>query len=225
MSSIIPGILENEWEEIEKKIEIARHFTKTLHIDLLDGTFADNTSFTDAQAFKEYAADMELEVHLMVDDPLRYIKPFAEAGFTRFLGHIELMPNQTEFVAVGQQYGEVGLVLDAHTRIHEMTVPLDDLDALLIMTVKAGFSGQQFLLSSLQKVKHFSEEDAFLPIEVDGGIRLDNLAQAYNAGARRFVATSAIFGSDDPEKAYHELSETFAKLEESSVMVSGNGNK
>lgn len=224
MSAIIPGILEKDWTGIEKKLRIVRPFADTVHIDLLDGKFADNTSWMDPEPFREYAKDMTLELHMMVEDPLQYIKPFAESGFKRFLGHIEMMPNQTEFIAEAQEYGEVGLVLDAHTKIHDLTVSLDDLDALLIMTVKAGFSGQHFLPTSLQKVRHFAAEDSFLPLEVDGGIRGEHLSQSYEAGARRFVATSAIFGADDPKRAYNELSEIFAKLEEASVLLQANGN-
>lgn len=225
MSAIIPGILEQEWDEIEKKIESVRSFAKVIHIDLLDGTFADNTSFSDPEPFRKYTNDFLFELHMMVDDPLRYVKSFADVGFRRFLGHIEMMPNQTDFVASAQAYGEVGLVLDAHTKLHDLTVSYEDLDALLVMTVKAGFSGQQFLPALLQKVRHVSEEDSFIPIEVDGGIRLDNLSSAYEAGARRFVITSALFGSENPETTYHQFTETFAKLEEASVLSQESGNR
>ena len=217
MSTIIPGILEQSWEDIEKKIELVLPFADTIHIDLLDGTFAENTSYLDPQPFKKYTDEIAFELHLMVDDPLSYVKPFAEAGFRRFLGHIEMMPNQTEFVALAESYGEVGLVLDAQTPIHELRVSLEDLDALLIMTVKAGFSGQKFLESSLAKVSQLRKEHPFLTVEVDGGINEHSLVQAYQAGARRFVATSAVFGAENPEKAYQRLSEIFAREEEASV--------
>lgn len=218
MSAIIPGILEQEWGEIEKKIELVRPFAKAIHIDLLDGKFADNHSFMDPEPFKKFSQDIDFELHLMVDDPLQYVKPFAEAGFTRFLGHVEMMPNQTDFVAVAQQYGEVGLVLDAHTSLDTVVVPYDDVDSVLIMTVKAGFSGQHFLTDSLKKVRTLAKKHPLLMIEIDGGVTEEALKKAYAAGARRFVATSAIFSVSDPKTAYHSLAGTVARLAEASVL-------
>jgi ribulose-phosphate 3-epimerase len=210
MSVIIPGILEQDWSEIQKKIELVRPFAKTIHIDLLDGKFADNHSFSDPEPFRQYATEIDFELHLMVEDPLQYVKPFAEAGFKRFLGHIEMMPNQSEFVAVAQQYGDVGLVLDAATSLDAVVVSYEDLDSLLVMTVKAGFSGQHFLPESLKKVRSLAKKHPFLMLEVDGGITTESLPKASKAGARRFVATSALFSAPDPKTAYHHLGEIVA---------------
>src|SRR5690606_21911611 len=124
-----------------------------------------NTSFLDPAPFAVYTKDIDFELHLMVEDPIRYVKPFADVGFRRFLGHVEMMPDQAAFVAVTQQYGEVGLVLDAHTPMNAITVPFEDLDSLLIMSVKAGFSGQSFLSDSLHKVSSLAKKHPFLLIE------------------------------------------------------------
>lgn len=218
MSAVIPGILENEWDKIREKIELVLPFTDSLHIDLLDGKFAENTTWLDPEPFAQYTKDKIFELHLMVDNPLQYVEPFAQAGFTRFLGHVEKMPDQQAFVAKAEQYGEVGLVIDAHTSLDRVQISYEDLDCLLIMTVKAGFSGQAFVGESLKKVQTLSEKHPFLTIEVDGGITKETLQEAYHSGARRFVATSAIFGSDDPKKAYHSLSEIVAKEVEASVL-------
>src|SRR3972149_3834684 len=107
MYKIIPGILEKEWSEIEKKIEIAKSFADTIHIDIIDGKFSPNTTFFDPKPYEKYSKDLFLEVHMMVDNPISYLKPFAAAGFKRFLGHVEKMSDQTEFVAQGQLFGEV----------------------------------------------------------------------------------------------------------------------
>lgn len=218
MSVIIPGILEQDWSEIERKLALIRPFAEEVHIDLIDGVFAENTSFLDPEPFRKYAKDFLLELHLMVDNPLQYVRPFAAAGFTRFLGHVELMPNQAEFVAETEQYGEVGLVLDARTPLSHVTVSYEDLDCLLVMTVHAGFSGQKFLPSSLPKMAAAIRHHPLLVVEADGGITQETLAQAYAAGARRFVATSALFQADDPQAAYHRLSESVARMAEASVL-------
>lgn len=208
---IIPGILEKDWAEIEKKINLARQFSKTIHIDIIDGKFAPNTTFLDPLPFRPYTKDILFEAHLMVDEPIEYLKPFADVGFRRFLGHIEKMSDQVEFVAEAQFLGEVGLVIDTPSSIDVLDVPLDDLDCLLIMTVKAGFSGQEFMSDVLEKVKtlrsktlHEGQRKPF-PIEVDGGINDKTVVDSIKSGANRFVATSFIFNSQNPQAQYQFL--------------------
>lgn len=203
INEIIPGILEKEWSEIEKKLELVKPFAKSIHVDLLDGKFAPNTTFLDPKPFAKYADDFLLEVHLMVDNPISYLKPFAEAGFKRFIGHIEKMPNQEEFVAQGQLLGEVGLAVDGKTSIDEIRVPLDDLDNILIMTINAGFSGQEFMQATLEKIKAIRSKST-MPIEVDGGINDKTIVLAKNAGANRFAATSFIY-KENPSSQFKIL--------------------
>lgn len=203
MCEIMPGILEKEWSEIEKKLTLIKPFAKTVHIDLLDGKFASNTSFADPEPFKKYSQDFFFELHMMVEEPIRYLKPWADAGFKRFLGHVERMSDQVAFVSRAQEVGDVGLALDADTSIDVIKVPLVDLDSLLIMTVRAGFSGQSFLPDILEKVVKLSEQDV-VPLTVDGGVNLDTIKKARQAGAARFVATSALF-QDNPLQQYQNL--------------------
>lgn len=206
MYEIIPGILEKEWPAIKHKIELVRPFTKTLHIDLIDGLFAPNTTFLDPQPFKAYANDFCLELHMMVKNPLQYLKPFAEAGFRRFLGHVEQMPDQAEFVEEAKKLGEVGLVLDAKTPLKALTVSPAALDCLLVMTIPAGFSGQSFRVENLSKAQEVSREYPELMLEVDGGISAQTIIPAQRSGARRFVTTSFLF-ANNPLKAYLDLSQ------------------
>src|SRR5947209_3533755 len=112
MFEIIPGILEQEWSEIERKIELVRPFARTIHIDLLDGEFAPNKTFADPTPFAKYTKDIAFELHMMVDEPIKHLERWAEVGFRRFIGHIEKMSDQAEFVAQGQLLGEVGLAVD-----------------------------------------------------------------------------------------------------------------
>ena len=212
---IIPGILEKDWREIEQKIELVKHIAKTIHIDLIDGKFVSNKTYQDPTPFKKYTNDIFFELHLMVDNPIQYIDSFAKVGFKRFLGHIEQMPSQEEFVAKGQLYGEIGLALNGSTPIEKVTVSYEDLDALLIMTIEAGFSGQIFHPEDLQKVRNVKEKNHKLesdvssfPIEVDGGINKTTILQAKDAGVTRFVSTSAIFTNGLPEDNLRLLENT-----------------
>jgi len=205
-NSIIPGILENDWTEIEKKIEKILSFSRTIHVDLIDGKFVQNTTFLDPKPFTKYAKDAYFELHMMVDEPIDYLKPWAQAGFKRFLGHVEKMSDQAEFIAQGQILGEVGLAIDGPTNIDILSsINLDDLDCLLIYTSeKVGFSGPPFMSDRLTKVKKIREKSQ-IPIEVDGGINEDTILLAKDAGANRFVSTSFISGSVVPHDQFEKL--------------------
>ncbi len=202
---IIPGILEKEWAEIELKIQQVLPFAKEIHIDLIDGKFAPNTTFLDPEPFKKYTKDIPFELHMMVEEPINYLNAWADAGFQRFIGHIEKMSDQVEFVAKGQLLGEVGLAIDGPTTIDAIEVPFDDLDVILFMTIKAGVSGQEFIEEDIKKIEKI-KQSVFIPIEVDGGINSETIVKARNAGATRFVATSFIF-EGNPRVNYEKLQE------------------
>ncbi|MCL5746878.1 MAG: hypothetical protein M1277_01175 [Patescibacteria group bacterium] len=208
MHDIIPGILEKDFSEIEKKIELVKDFAKIIHIDIIDGKFAPNTTFLDPKPFEKYTFPSSgqalfFEVHLMVENPVNYLEPFAASGFKRFLGHIEKMSSQEEFVAKGELYGEVGLVLDADTPFDNLKVNLEDLDCVLVMGVRAGFSGQSFVPEVLEKVKKIKEKMP-IPVEIDGGIDDLSIVKAFNAGVERFVTTSFLF-EGNPFDNYQNL--------------------
>lgn len=216
MFEVIPGILEKEWSEIERKIEIVKPFAKTIHIDIIDGKFTENSTFMDPAPFAKYTKDFSFELHMMVDNPIQYLKPWADVGFKRFVGHIERMPDQEEFVVKGQEFGEVGLAIDGQTDLSAIKVPYSDLDSVLVMTIKAGESGQIFNPSLLEKVKILSAGNdpstrlarSGLVIEVDGGINDKTIVEAKNAGATRFVANSFIFNplaDSSPQEQFNLL--------------------
>ncbi len=195
---IIPGILEKDWSEIEKKIEIIKIFSKKIHIDIIDGKFAQNLTFLDPTPFSKFN-DIYFEAHLMVEEPINYLDSFAKAGFKKFIGHVEKMASQEEFVAKGELFGEVSLGLDLPSSLDLITASFEDLDSILLMDVKAGFSSQTFNQSLIEKIKALRSK-TFIPIEVDGGINDQTIVQCKEAGANIFVATSFI--SEDPQNYF-----------------------
>jgi ribulose-phosphate 3-epimerase len=209
MIDILPGILEKEWEPIERKLKLVKPFAKAVHIDLIDGKFAPNTTLLDPTPFKQYADTFFLELHMMVEEPISYLDKWADAGFRRFIGHVEHMSDQGEFVAKGENLGEVGLAVDAKTPLDAITVPYYDLDAILVMTVNAGFSGQSFLPECLNKVRQIKQRDFTEIIQIDGGVTDIVIPDAKKAGVSRFVATSFLFKSDHPLKQYERLQEAW----------------
>lgn len=204
-NQIIPGILEKDWSQIEAKIESVKPFSNFIHIDLIDGIFAPNTTFLDPSFFEKYRNDFFMEAHLMVDNPLSYLDNFAKYGFKRFIGQIEKMQNLDEFVARAENLGEVGLAVDLETPIEAILDYLEDLDFIFLMSVKAGFSNQTFSDQVLDKIKKIRQIDDLIPIEIDGGINEATLSQAFKIGANRFVSTKAIFGSGNPKENFLNL--------------------
>ena len=204
MHDVIPGILEKDSLEIEKKLSLVKRFSQKVHIDVLDGKFSQDLSFIDPTFFKKYENEFFMEVHLMVENPASYVKTFAQNGFKRFLGHIEKMKNLDEFIAEGQIFGEVGIALDIDTKIESLSLNYDDLDTILLMGVKAGKSGQTFMSDVLGKIRELRAKTN-LPIEIDGGINEQTLIDCKLEGATRFVATSYIFNDKDPMQAYERL--------------------
>src|SRR3989344_5196398 len=122
-SQVIPGILEKEWDQIETKLEQIKTFTTSAHIDITDGKFVNNKTFLDPEPFKKYSSDIFFELHMMVENPEGFIEPWGKAGFRRFLGHIEYMSSQKEFVEQAKKYGEAGIALDGPTHISRIKIP------------------------------------------------------------------------------------------------------
>lgn len=205
---VIPGILEKDWEKIEEKLEKIKTFTSSAHIDFIDGKFTDNITYLELEKFKQYSDDIYLEAHLMVENPIEYLDKLSDAGFKRFLGHIERMPNVADFVAKGQLLGEVGIALDGPTGIEKLEeINLDDLDCILIYTSeKVGRAGPPMMTERLEKIKRLREKTD-IPIEADGGVKDSTIKQALESGANRFVATSFIWESSNPTEAYQRLNQ------------------
>lgn len=209
---IIPAILEKEWSEIERKIELVRPFAKTIHLDIADGKMVPNTTFLDPKPFAAYTKDIFFELHMMVENPQAYLKPWAAVGIQRFIGHVEKMPDQIAFVSEGEQLGEVGLAIDGPTPIDAINVPYQDLDVILVMTIKAGFSGQEFMPEHLQKVQKIKKRFPALPIEVDGGINKETIKLAKEWGVNRCTASSFLFKLGDPKIQYSLLQSAITSL-------------
>ncbi len=204
-NKIIPGILEHGWPEIEGRLIQAKGFTDTLHIDIIDGKFVNNKTFMNPEPFRHYSNDFFLELHMMVEEPINLLQDWANAGFKRFLGHIEHMSSQKEFIAEAKKYGEAGLALDGPTHISELKVPFESFDSMLIYTSnRVGFSGPPMMEDRLDKIRHLRKLTD-ISIEVDGGVNDKTILKAKEAGANCFVSTSYIFHSENPKERLQQL--------------------
>jgi ribulose-phosphate 3-epimerase len=201
---IVPGILEKEWPQIEEKINKVLPFAKTIQIDFIDGHFAPNITLLDPAPFREYADKVLLEAHLMVDEPINYIEILASAGFKRFIGHIERMSSQEDFLNKAKSFGEAGLAVDEKTSLEEVRVDFNFPDCFLLMTVNAGFSGQAFMQDALEKIKKLRQSTT-KPIETDGGANREVVQKLAMLGVDRCVATSDLFKAKNISEEFQLL--------------------
>jgi ribulose-phosphate 3-epimerase len=150
-----------------------------------------------------------LDCHLMVESPERHFSQFREAGADSVTVHLEVCPDLAPVVELARKEGlQVGLVFNPETSVeHAAAAAIEaEVDLVLCMSVHPGYSGQAFIPESVERVRRLRE---LLPepmlVQVDGGVGRENIRELFEAGARLFVAASAIFGSDDPADAYAQL--------------------
>src|SRR3990170_4634222 len=180
MIEVIPAILEKDFSEIEKKIKLIEGKCEWVQIDIADGILVPNTTFSDPSPFKNLKTNLKLEAHLMVKDPVSYIKPFADAGFKRFYAHIESGQADNYITECYKYDCQAGLAIDGPTSLEKINPYLDNIDVVLVMAIEAGFSGKPFREDTVEKIKKIREAFFDLPIAVDGA--MDNV----NAGKVEF---------------------------------------
>lgn len=210
MYQIVPAILEYDEAALKQRIEMALSLSaKTIHIDIIDSSFSQKTTVPKPEIFASYTTKAMFEVHLMVVDPLKYVKAYSDAGFGRFIGHVEHMLSVPDFIQNVRGLGkEAFLGIDFNTTVIDM--PLNTyitvgLSGVTIMTIHAGLSGQDFQVDALQKVSNVRNLFPNLTIEVDGAMGENTISSAKQAGANLFAVNSALFKSKDPKKAFSSL--------------------
>ena len=182
-----------------------------LHVDVMDAHFVPNLTIglPVVQSLRK-STDLPLDCHLMIDDPDLWAPRYAEAGAANVTFHAEAASDAVRTARAVHDAGSMaGLAIDRDTPLEPYLELLSAFDMLLIMTIKAGFGGQDFIAEMLPKVRlarqHVTAGHLRLFIEVDGGIDADTIEAAAEAGADVFVAGTAVYGSDDPGKALDTL--------------------
>lgn len=204
MIKIAPSILSADFSNLVSDVRIIEEAgADMIHIDVMDGHFVPNITIG-APVVKSLrkVTDLTFDVHLMIENPEQYVKDFAAAGADIITVHAEASKHIHRLLQMIRNEGvKAGLALNPATPINVMEHILDDLDMILIMSVNPGFGGQKFIPSIYNKISSLKEYlqsmDKKIPIQVDGGIGLDNIRQVYERGAEIIVAGSAIFNSDN----------------------------
>ena len=217
MALLAPSILSANFANLEKDIKEAESAgADLLHVDVMDGRFVPNITvgIPVVESIRK-VTHLPLDVHLMIVEPEKYIPDFIKAGADWVSFHYEAATHHHRIVTMIKELGaKAGIVLNPSTPVHLLEEILPFLDFVLIMSVNPGFGGQKFIETSVQKIrklrKMIDEKELKVTIEVDGGIKVDNVEKVIKAGAEVIVAGSAVFKGNIQEnvKRFKEKFET-----------------
>jgi len=214
---VVPAILEDTREEVEKKMGLVKGLAERVQIDIIDGKFAENKT-VEVEELVGVDGDIELEIHLMVEEPIGLVDQCAEIGVGMVIGHIELMKNQENFVrVVRKKEMRVGLGLDLKTAVDFLEEGVwEEVDQILLMAVSAGFSGQKFDRKVLEKIKILRGDYGFKgEIAVDGGVNEETIEDCVRVGANRLSVTSALWQSKEIKEGLERLTRLALKASRS----------
>ena len=204
MIKISPSILSADFSRLGEDVQaVDRAGADYIHIDVMDGHFVPNITIGPlvVEALRKVTAK-PLDVHLMIENPDLYIADFAKAGADIITVHQEAVPHLHRTVQLIKSLSKkAGVSLNPATPVETLDIILDELDLVLIMSVNPGFGGQSFIPSALDKIRalrqRITERGLSTELEVDGGVKIDNIREVVAAGADVLVAGSAVFNTEN----------------------------
>jgi ribulose-phosphate 3-epimerase len=218
MIEIVPSILSADFARLADDIaRVERGGAKMLHLDVMDGHFVPNLTIgPPVVECVRKATRLHLDVHLMIENPERFVTAFVHAGANSVSVHYEATYNLDAVLGMIRQAGALaGVVLNPATPVAVLEAVVEVADYVLLMSVNPGFGGQKLIPYVLEKVRQLAtlrrEKKLALPIEIDGGVHKENLTEVVRAGCDWIVTGSAIFHGEDPEVAVREMREIAAQ--------------
>lgn len=212
MKKIAPSILSADFSRLGDEIRaVEAGGADYIHVDVMDGHFVPNITIGPlvVEAARKVTS-LPLDVHLMIENPDRYVPAFAGAGADIIVVHAEAAVHLHRTVQLIRSLGKkAGVALNPATPLNHLDYVLEDVDLVLLMTVNPGFGGQSFIEACLGKIHSLrgmlDKRGLEAELEVDGGVKTENIRRIANAGADVFVAGSAVFGSPDYASTIFEL--------------------
>jgi len=212
MVQLAPSILSADFAHLARDIAaVEAGGADLIHVDVMDGHFVPNITIGPpvVRALKRVAT-RPLDVHLMIEDPDRYLEAFVDAGASMLSVHVEVLPHLHRTIDAIKRLGaRAGVVLNPSTPVGTLEEIARDVDFVLVMSVNPGFGGQRFIPGSVDKIRRvralLDRAGNPAPIEVDGGIDLETIRRVVDAGASILVAGNAVFGNGHPTAAVQAL--------------------
>ncbi|WP_246104220.1 ribulose-phosphate 3-epimerase [Mucilaginibacter corticis] len=209
---ISPSILSADFGNLQRDIEMLNQSEADwIHVDIMDGQFVPNISFgfPVAEVAKKHATK-PLDVHLMIVEPDRYLKRFADAGASGLTVQLEACPNLHRTVQVIKESGcRAGVAINPHSPVSLLEDIITELDLVLVMSVNPGFGGQKFIENTYKKVADarnlIEKRNSKALIEIDGGVDMNNAGKLFSAGANVLVAGSSVFAASSPSQMISSL--------------------
>lgn len=219
MMKIAASILSADFTRLGEEVRaVTEAGADWIHIDVMDGHFVPNMTIGPlvVKALRK-VTDLPFDVHLMIDNPNNYIEDFAAAGANWLTVHVEVLPHlQRTLQAIREQGMRPGVSLNPSTPLNTLEYVMDDLDLVMIMCVNPGFGNQSFIPKSLEKIRRLREmisaSGRDIQIEVDGGIKIANIAKVAEAGANVFVSGSGVFGQPDYRATIEQMKANVSRL-------------
>ena len=206
MAEIVPAIIAKDFDDFKDKENKIRGNTDWVHLDVVDGKFAKNTSWGDPEVLRDYDTDAFISVHLMVENPEEQIEAWAGSSPRRIFFHHESTDKHEEIIRICKEYEtSVGIALKLETSEDVLKEWADKIDAVLLLGVDPGFYGSDFSDRVYAKIHQVRAQYPDMTIVVDGGMNPERAKKAVDIGADFVVVGSYIYESDDPKEALEEL--------------------
>jgi len=207
MNIIVPSVLAKDITKFEGDLEKVKGFSGKIQMDIIDGKFYPVETVT-PEVLLNVETTLEIEAHLMVEEPVEWVERCATAGITAVFGQVEKMSDKLDFISKAEEAGmRTGLAFDLGTPMSGLEEWINLVDSVLLLSVPAGAQGQLFDEAVLEKIRKVRELSPYVTVVIDGGINEENIVKCLKVGGDKieFAVGSEILNADDPETVYKKL--------------------